>query len=231
MVFDTSQNSNKLRGETRMAYKKSAETKEKIIQATEKLLIEKGYYETSIKDISKEANIRHSLIYYYFKNKETIAREIFDLAAEKIIEGSRKAKAIDPDSFTTIIITYILNFKYLALNKATQAVYYDMVRYSDYDKANLERITRTYFSNTKDFFGEYGIELSDKQITAYILTSEGFAKAMFKGIINNLLDFTLEEAMDYFCRHMILSDIRISEAEYQEKMREAFRISEVVSED
>jgi len=209
-----------------MAYKKSAETRQRIIEATKKLFIRKGYYNTTIKEIAAEAHIIHSSIYYYFRNKEAIARVIFDIVAEKIILARDAALEADPDRLTNTILTYILTFKYLALNKATQAVYYDMVQYANYDKVNLERVQRTFYGTTKTLFDEYGIPASDKRISAYILTSDAFAKALFKGIINGLLDFSLEEAMDYFCRHMLMSDIHIPDKEYREKLQTAFRISE-----
>ena len=37
-----------------------------------------------------------------------------------------------------IFVKYILLFKYVALNKATHAVYYDLVNFADYDQANIE---------------------------------------------------------------------------------------------
>lgn len=212
-----------------MAYKKSSITKEKIIDATIKLFNEKGYYDTNIKDIAREADIAHPSIYYYFDNKESIAREIFDNIAEKIHNTSVKIYEENPDLLLNTMINYILMFKYIAINKTTQVVYYDLVQYCNYDKTNLDRLKNTAFSGMKSFFEEYNIEMTDNQITACILTSDAFAKALFKGIINGHLDFSLEEAADYFFRHMVISKIRISEDIYTQKFKEAFRICEAIN--
>lgn len=212
-----------------MAYKKSSITKKRIIEATIKLINEKGYYDTNIKDIAREADIAHPCIYYYFDNKESIAREIFDNIAEKIHHAAVKTYEENPDLLLNTMINYILIFKHIAINKTTQVVYYDLVQYCNYDKTNLNRLKNTAFSGMKSFFIEYNVEMTDNQITACILTSDAFAKALFKGIINGHLDFTLEEAADYFFRHMVISKIRISEEIYTKKLNEAFRICETIN--
>ena len=209
-----------------MAYKKSIETRKKIIDTAIKLFNEKGYYDTNIKDIADELNIVHSSIYYYFKNKEYIAREIFDDIAEKIAKITKQIYEEKNDILLVILVMYILIFKYLALNKATQSLYYDIIRFSDYDKKNLERLKNTYFEGIKILYDKYNVELPENLMIAYILTSDAFAKALFKGIVNGFLDFSLREAIDYFCRHMLINDIKITEDVYIRTLEEAFKICE-----
>ena len=107
------------------------------------------------------------------------------------------------------MIECILLFRDIALNKKTQAVYYDLVYYADYDAANIERLKRTSFRYAKRIAATYGGRISDKRLVAMILTSDAFAKAMFKGIMNGILDFSFEEAVDYFFRRVILPDVPV----------------------
>jgi AcrR family transcriptional regulator len=212
-----------------MAYKKSSVTKQNIIEAAIKLFNEKGYYDTNIKEIAAEAGIAHPCIYYYFESKESLAREIFDNIADKIRSVTAKIYEENRDLLLNIMINYILIFRYIAFNKTTQAVYLDLVRYCNYDKSNFNRLKNTYFKAFKDFFAEYNVEATDQQINAYILTSDACAKALFKGMVNCLLDFSLEEAADYFFRHMLICNIKISEEVYIEKLKEAFRICDDIN--
>ncbi len=205
-----------------MAYKKSTTTRSAIIDSAIKLFEEQGYYATSIKDIAKESGIVHSSIYYYFKNKESIARKIFDLIIEEIYVINNNLYSKNPDILLNIMVQYILTFKYIALNKSTQAVHLDLVRFSDYDTADLKRLNNTYFKNIRQLFDEYKYDCTDNQLIVYIITSDAFSKALFKGIINNHIDFTLFEAIDYFCRHMLISHIEIPEAKYLSTLNEAF---------
>jgi len=222
-----------------MAYKKSGETRGRILEAASRLFAERGYYEVGMGDIAEEAGMGRASIYYHFADKERIARAIFDSIAEKIyeaadraVETSRSAGAdgasriADGDLLLHTLVTYILLFRHIALNKATQAVYYDLVHYADYDGANIERLKSTIFRNAKRLAAAYGSRISDQRVVAGILTSDAFAKALFKGIMNGLLDFSLEEATDYFCRRIILCDVSVPEAEYRRKLKEAFRLCE-----
>ena len=56
-----------------MAYKKSEETREKIITTARKLFAEKGYEHTDMKTIAGELGMTHAALYYYFKNKTDVA--------------------------------------------------------------------------------------------------------------------------------------------------------------
>lgn len=55
-----------------MAAKKSEERKEQILRAAEKLFARKGYPETTIVDIVKEAKISEATLYEYFTSKEEL---------------------------------------------------------------------------------------------------------------------------------------------------------------
>ena len=212
-----------------MAYKKSGETRERILKAAARLFAERGYYETGIGDIADAAGIGRASVYYYFPDKEKVARALYDSIVDRIFTTTMRLVGEDEDLFLEILIEYILLFRYVALNKTTQAVFYDLVHFADYDEANIERLKRTVFRDAKRLSALSGVRLSEKRLTANIITSDAFAKSLFKGIINGTLDFSLEEAMDFFSRRIILPDAPVPEAEYRRKLKEAFRRCEGVA--
>lgn len=55
-----------------MAAKKNEERKEQILRAAEKLFARKGYPETTIVDIAKEAHTSEATLYEYFSSKEEL---------------------------------------------------------------------------------------------------------------------------------------------------------------
>lgn len=55
---------------------KAVQTRAKIVAAAVKLVKEKGYDQTSVNDIVKEAGVAKGSFYVYFKNKEEIVGEI-----------------------------------------------------------------------------------------------------------------------------------------------------------
>lgn len=67
--------------------KKTANTRlrEKIFRAAQKLFVEKGYHNTSIPDIVREAGVSTGAIYHHFSSKEELAKEIHKTAVEQFL--------------------------------------------------------------------------------------------------------------------------------------------------
>ncbi|MBU0929083.1 MAG: TetR/AcrR family transcriptional regulator [Spirochaetes bacterium] len=234
-----------------MAYKKSGETRDRILNAAAELFSERGYYETGIGDIAQAAGIGRASFYYYFDDKEKAARALFDsyadliyAAADRVLAGLAADAEADAEAgaeadagagerlnpvILGVFVEYILLFRFIALNKATHAVYYDLVNYADYDAANMERLKRTTYKATKGLASEYGKTLSDDELSAFIVTTNAQAKSIFKAIVNGILGFSLFEATDYFFRHAVLPDIPIPEAEYRASLAKAFELCEGIS--
>ena len=68
-----------------------------IIDAAEKQFFSKGYDEVRMDDIAKDVKVNKALLYYYFKNKETLYFAIVTRAA-KIFEGLIKER-VKPEMF------------------------------------------------------------------------------------------------------------------------------------
>jgi len=74
-----------------MAYKKSKETYNHIMDVTIELFYTKGFKETKIREICRQANINHSLIYYYFPDgKYDIAYKLITVHEKKCSQALRK---------------------------------------------------------------------------------------------------------------------------------------------
>ena len=50
--------------------------KDQVIKATERCIVEKGYSNMSVKDISAEASVSTGIIYHYFNNKEDLLLQV-----------------------------------------------------------------------------------------------------------------------------------------------------------
>lgn len=57
---------------------KSFRTRERILEASEKLFAEKGFEGASMRDITALAKVNLSVAYYYFKDKEALLYAVFD---------------------------------------------------------------------------------------------------------------------------------------------------------
>src|SRR5512138_1003762 len=79
------------------------ETKhQKIIQAAAKVFAEKGFYNSRVSEIAKEANVADGTIYLYFKNKDDILISLFEEEFGQIVENIRKELNEEKDALHKI---------------------------------------------------------------------------------------------------------------------------------
>ena len=72
------------------------ERKQQLLDAAARLFADRGYAETRILDICREAGVAKGLFYWYFETKEAVFR---DLAADLRLRLRREqARAMDPDA-------------------------------------------------------------------------------------------------------------------------------------
>ena len=61
-------------------------TKQKILEAAEKMFSEKGYDAVSVEDITKAAGITKSNLFYYFEKKQDILYTLMEIKCDKAME-------------------------------------------------------------------------------------------------------------------------------------------------
>lgn len=64
--------------------------REAILRAATKVFADKGYFNSKVADIAKEAGIADGTVYLYFKSKEEILHSIFNRAMDEFISESRE---------------------------------------------------------------------------------------------------------------------------------------------
>src|SRR5918993_405073 len=70
--------------------------REAILRAGVKVFAAKGFFNSKVADIAREAGIADGTVYLYFKSKDEILHSIFDRGmAEFIADGKREIEAID----------------------------------------------------------------------------------------------------------------------------------------
>jgi len=77
-------------------------TKEKLLLATRKCLLEKGHAATTIKEIAKEAGVNHGLVHHYFGSKENLFVSI--LLQEKEIYDKKLQTIEDEESLIDFLV-------------------------------------------------------------------------------------------------------------------------------
>lgn len=71
--------------------------REAILRAAIKTFAEKGFFNSKVADIAKEAGVADGTVYLYFKNKDDILHSVFDRAMDEFIEEGKKELALLDD--------------------------------------------------------------------------------------------------------------------------------------
>lgn len=72
---------------------KMIDTRKLIVKTARKLFTGRGYFKTSIRDVSREADLSTGAIYHHFKSKEEIACEIFNETTSFLLQEFENAVA------------------------------------------------------------------------------------------------------------------------------------------
>lgn len=205
-----------------MAYKKSEATRENIITTARKLFAEKGYEHTDMKEIAGELGMTHAALYYYFKNKTDVAWEIYRVETEGVLAEVERARAAGKtEPLFLCVLQYLLIIHRLALNPETESYFFDEINYRGYDKAEMMRVRKSYYGALEALFASRGREMSDDRFTAFILTSDAYAKALLCAIKTGAVDYTWQEALDLFFRQLILPEASVDYVDYEAARDEA----------
>ncbi|MTI61140.1 MAG: TetR/AcrR family transcriptional regulator [Firmicutes bacterium] len=96
----------------------AVESKQKILNAAEKLFAKKGFDGARVSEIASEAGVNKALIYYYFNSKEDILESLFAILIDdiKILLKNSIARfdfygEDDFDKILNIILDYIISKK------------------------------------------------------------------------------------------------------------------------
>lgn len=124
--------------------------KEQVINATKKLIIDKGYSNFSMKDVAAEMDMSTGLIYHYFENKDDLLVQVLK---HSFREPQRRAMdSVEPlPDFLDKISTYIESMNEVPRNDPEFYIillnYLGQVLYAP----DIEQILKKFFRNLRNF--------------------------------------------------------------------------------
>ncbi|MBI9030537.1 TetR/AcrR family transcriptional regulator [bacterium] len=178
---------NKIEKDSPMALKKKNK-RERLINAAIKLLSEKGYANTKIKDIASEAKVADGTVYSYFSSKE-------DLMMKALTESLHN-KLIEVKQITsqeTDVRTKILKFFDIHAIVFTQNPHIAKFLIEDI------RQIKEYYDKYPSFsiFDEYREYMKE-------IFNEGIQKGMFRNVSAEAFGLTVIGAMDFVLTQWVL---------------------------
>jgi len=87
------------------------ETRQRLLKAAAKLFAERGFKNTSVRDICAEAHANVAAVNYHFRDKLGLYREVVGMVADAMDQGKREAMAVaEGSSAEDQLRSYILHF-------------------------------------------------------------------------------------------------------------------------
>lgn len=157
-------------------YENGDETKAHILDACEKLFLEKGYAATTFLDICKEAHVNQGSIYYHFKEKNALFRQVADRINEKNRALALKVLPSGAPAYMQFLLDiYVYWYRFFHDEKFRRLMASpgptsssDLDQYEGYWKhcsAFIPDFNRFFSEHALDFIVCTGI---DRQLTLYI---------------------------------------------------------------
>lgn len=118
--------------------KSPEERKQEIIETALEIFQEKGYENTTIKDIAERMKVAQGLCYRYFKSKQEIFAAASDYYASNFVEHIKEPLLIDGNVVENFNLIILRMFKYAVRHEEFEAAF---KKEPEISAARLERIT------------------------------------------------------------------------------------------
>ena len=168
---------------------RSEDKHQRIIKAALKVFAKKGFYNSKVSEIAKEAEVADGTIYLYFKNKDDILISVFETEMRKMINNMKKELGTSQDPIEKVRI-----FAFQHLNMITENQ-----EWAEVAQVELRQSTKFMREYVKDHYADY------LNLFAYIVR-EGQEKGVFKEDINTgIAKRAFFGALDEMGRYWVLS--------------------------
>ena len=209
-------------------YKKSAETKQKILDGTISLIVEQGYSSLNIKDIADRLEMPRSLIYYYYKNRDDIMSDIYCSTYQKLSSIADRLLQDRDDPILYLIVKYILHYRFVVQNPVLCDFFFSRPAYVYQGREVLRTAVDTCFSASSEAFRRLRPDAGENELYAFIIACDSLMHALLEGLYNGVLSMDLRGVILYFGQCTIMVNFSISREEMAHIVDTAFELTEPI---
>lgn len=181
-------------------YKKTQDTKNKILQACRKLFYEKGYVNTYYQDICKATNLSSGVINYHFQNKSNMASIVFE---EFILHNNNFISDLLDNRYSLEIVVAVQfrnYFHFILTNENIKRFYYEISKARiNLDSDRLKKSVVDYYKHINEV---YQLHLSNTTVKFISLSLIATEIEIFLNYINGYIDTDHEKIIDFILSYM-----------------------------
>lgn len=153
---------------------KSVDTQQIILDTAMDLFIKNGYKKTTLREISRLADVNLGLIPYYYGNKESLGAEAFRILVERIREKIDFSLIPLENSIEKFYYRYIMTQYYLNTNIHVNRFYNEFLVTSDFN-LHLNSATENELAEIVE---EYHLGVTGEEILDYCTVVFGAERAL-----------------------------------------------------
>lgn len=105
-------------------------TEKAIMDAAERIFLEKGYVLATTTRIAQEAGVTHAMLHYYFRTKEQIFMKVLDKNIYELLESLHAVMKFDAPFWDSLKNGILLFFDYLDGHRQLANMLFDVIRQS-----------------------------------------------------------------------------------------------------
>ncbi len=129
--------------------------KDLIVKAAIRTFAKRGYFNSRISDIVKEANIAHGLVYHYFSSKEEVLETIFRTAFEMVLDDMDRIDRENESPLDKLRSMILYTFKGSERNPDLYKVLImDVPRGKKFYEKRNQALYNRFYSRLSDFIKE-----------------------------------------------------------------------------
>lgn len=184
---------------------KSSLKRKNILEVAAKIFSEKGYIETSIKNITDEANVAVGTFYNYFNDKEEVLEQIYEEISNMSLKAASEVSMNKDDSISqkfTLAMAYVINI--YAKNKNLSKILFvrSMGINEEFEKKRWEILDRTnvYLRQMLEHLKkQHSLNINDVNVTSILLTQSIFGVITYW--LNEKLNSDLKDIIFSLCTY------------------------------
>ena len=171
---------------------KNTQKYHRIIQAATKIFAKKGFHQTKVSDIAREAEVADGTIYLYFKNKDHILISLFEEQMKVVLDNMRAELSNERNPVARIERFALIHLKLIEQNK------------------NMAEIIQVELRQSSKFMKEYKNERFGQYLNLIgDIILEGQREGLFRSeIIPDIAKRAFFGALDEMSRFWVLSSHR-----------------------
>jgi len=160
---------------------KGARTRRQIVEAAKGLFHQKGYAQTSVKDICAESRVKAGTLTYYFRTKYDLVREIYEEIFSRSYEFVEERLDREVNSLEKNALVAFIYFQALSADENTRRFHLEILEQGSVG----DYIARIAFPVARQYIKDFKLGFTDRELNDINMADNGISRELFTDFLKN----------------------------------------------